>query len=55
MMADWAALWEIERAKNTSRVYGERIGCNTDNSYKLVECLIKGRSYGEIANQEIEV
>ncbi|CAG0888223.1 unnamed protein product [Darwinula stevensoni] len=54
MMADWGALWEVERAKNTSRVYGERIGCNTDNSYKLVECLIKGRSYGEIANQEIE-
>ncbi len=54
-LADWAALVDIERARNTSRVYADRIGCPNDNAFKLVDCLRKGRSYHELAYQEIEV
>ncbi|CAG0897419.1 unnamed protein product, partial [Cyprideis torosa] len=53
LLADWAGIRDVEIVRNTSRVYGERMGCSTEHTYKLVECLVKGRSYDEIANMEI--
>ncbi|CAG0925165.1 unnamed protein product [Notodromas monacha] len=54
-LADWAAIKLPEQARNTSRVYAARIACPNDNAFKLVDCLKKGRSFNELANQEIEV
>ncbi|CAG0921836.1 unnamed protein product [Notodromas monacha] len=53
-LADWAAIKLPEQARNTSRVYAARIACPNDNAFKLVDCLKKGRSFNELANQEIE-
>ena len=39
---------------NTSMVYGERIGCTIESSWKLVDCVRKGRSFGELANIEFK-
>ena len=35
-------------------VYGERIGCTIESSWKLVDCVRKGRSFGELANIEFK-
>ena len=53
-LADWAAIYDIWRVQNTSRIFGEKIGCNIDTSYKLLNCL-KGRSDVEIGNVEFKV
>ena len=42
------------RAMNNSRVYGERIGCTIDNSWKLVDCIRRGRSFAELTNVEFK-
>ena len=39
---------------NNSRVYGERIGCTIDNSWKLVDCIRRGRSFAELTNVEFK-
>ena len=39
---------------NNSLVYGERIGCTIESSWKLVDCVRKGRSFGELANIEFK-
>ena len=39
---------------NTSMVYGERIGCTIESSWKLVDCIRKGRSWGELASIEFK-
>ena len=31
------------RAMNTSLVFGERVGCTIENSWKLVGCVRRGR------------
>ncbi|KAF0291465.1 Neuroligin-2 [Amphibalanus amphitrite] len=49
-LADWGALSDPERARNTSRVFAERIGCLADTSSKLVNCLMRGRSALEIGD-----
>ncbi|XP_037073982.1 neuroligin-like protein glit-1, partial [Pollicipes pollicipes] len=51
-LADWAAISDLEWARNTSRVFGERIGCLADTSAKLVNCLSRGRSALEIGDVE---
>ncbi len=51
-LAEWAAFTDKFRAMNTSLVYGERIGCNIDNSWKLVDCIRRGRSFAELTNIE---
>ena len=51
---DWAAINDKFRAMNTSMVYGERIGCTIESSWKLVDCVRKGRSFGELANIEFK-
>ena len=51
---DWAAINDKFRAMNNSMVYGERIGCTIESSWKLVDCVRKGRSFGELANIEFK-
>lgn len=53
-LADWAAINDKFRAMNTSMVYGERIGCTIDNSWKLVDCIRRGRSFAELTNVEFK-
>ncbi|EFX72170.1 hypothetical protein DAPPUDRAFT_308571 [Daphnia pulex] len=48
-LADWAAVQDLLRVQNTSRVYGERLGCLVDQSHKLIECL-RSRSFEELGN-----
>lgn len=40
------------RAQNTSRVFGQLLGCSIESSWKLVNCLKQGRSYYELGNAE---
>ncbi|KAG8232919.1 hypothetical protein J437_LFUL011028 [Ladona fulva] len=51
-MADWALTMDKYRAQNTSIVFGQLLGCPTESSWKLVNCLTKGRSFYEIGNTE---
>ena len=53
-LADWAALEDVYRMDNTSRVYGERLGCVTNKPYKLIECL-RTRSFEEMGNVRFTV
>ena len=53
-LADWAAVQDLLRMQNTSRVYGERLGCVVDKSHKLVECL-RSRSFEELGNVRLTV
>jgi neuroligin len=53
-LADWAAIQDLFRVQNTSRVYGERMGCVVDKSYKLIECL-RSRSFEEMGNVRFAV
>ncbi|XP_071543797.1 cholinesterase isoform X2 [Panulirus ornatus] len=51
-LADWAALNDVYRVQNTSRVYGLQVGCTVESSYKLLQCLNR-RSYEELASAPI--
>nr|XP_045612917.1 neuroligin-like protein glit-1 isoform X1 [Procambarus clarkii] len=51
-LADWAALDDVYRVQNTSRVYGLGVGCTVESSYKLLQCLNR-RSYEELASAPI--
>lgn len=51
-VADWALIVDKYRAQNTSRVFGQLIGCSIESSWKLVNCLKQGRSYYELGNAE---
>ena len=53
-LADWAAINDKFRAMNTSQVFGERVGCTIDNSWKLVDCVRRGRSAAELTNIEFK-
>ena len=53
-LADWAAFNDKFRAMNTSLVFGERVGCTIDNSWKLVDCVRRGRSFAELTNIEFK-
>ena len=53
-LADWAVYNDKFRAMNTSLVYGERIGCTIDHSFKLVDCIKRGRSFHELTNIEFK-
>ncbi|CAB4065562.1 Esterase FE4,Venom carboxylesterase-6,Carboxylesterase 3 [Lepeophtheirus salmonis] len=52
--ADWATIRDKFRAMNTSLVFGERVGCTIDSSWKLVDCLRKGRKFHDLANIEFK-
>lgn len=54
-LADWALIIDKYRAQNTSRVYAQHLGCNIESSYKLVDCLRRGRNFYELGNTEFEV
>lgn len=49
--ADWALIVDKYRAQNTSRVYGQLLGCAIESSWKLLNCL-KQRSFYELGNAE---
>ena len=51
-LADWALIIDPYRAQNTSRVFGMMLGCSIENSWKLVDCLYRGRSHSELGNAE---
>lgn len=53
-LADWAAIDDIYRVQNTSRVYGLEVGCSVESSYKLMQCLNR-RNYEELASAPIVV
>lgn len=53
-LADWAAVEDLLRVQNTSRVYGERLGCVVEKSHKLIECL-RSRSFDELGNVRLTV
>ncbi|XP_037079345.1 neuroligin-3-like [Pollicipes pollicipes] len=53
-LAEWAAIYDEYRVQNTSRIFGDKIGCISDSSYKLLNCLNKGRSAIEIGNVEFK-
>lgn len=50
--ADWALILDKYRAQNTSRVYGQLLGCSIESSWKLITCLREGRSFYELGNAE---
>lgn len=54
-LADWGLIIDQYRAQNTSRVFGMLMGCSIDNSWKLVDCLRRGRSAFELGNAEFHV
>ncbi|KAJ8687074.1 hypothetical protein QAD02_022868 [Eretmocerus hayati] len=49
-VADWALIVDKYRVQNTSRVFAETLGCSIESSWRLVQCLKKGRSFYEIGN-----
>ncbi|XP_065165136.1 neuroligin-2 isoform X3 [Atheta coriaria] len=51
-LADWALISDLYRAQNTSRVFGQLIGCSIESSWKLVNCLKHGRSANDLGNTE---
>jgi hypothetical protein len=51
-LADWAVFNDKFRAMNTSLVFGERIGCTIESSWKLVDCVKRGRYIGGPTNIE---
>ncbi|XP_044588308.1 acetylcholinesterase isoform X1 [Cotesia glomerata] len=53
-LADWAFIVDKYRVQNTSRVYGESLGCNIVNSQELFNCLYTGRSYLDHGNSELQ-
>lgn len=53
-LADWAVFVDKFRAMNTSKVFGERVGCTIDSSWQLVDCIRKGRSFHELTNIEFK-
>ncbi|KAL7040598.1 hypothetical protein ACKWTF_000454 [Chironomus riparius] len=53
-LADQAFIVDRYRAQNTSRVFGQLVGCPIDSSWKLVNCLSKSRSIYELGNAEFQ-
>lgn len=53
-LADWALIVDKYRVQNTSRVYGEMLGCPIESSYRLVQCLKTSRSFYELGNGELK-
>ncbi|XP_048508756.1 cholinesterase isoform X1 [Athalia rosae] len=53
-LADWAIIPDKYRAQNTSRVYGELVGCPIESSWKLVQCLKDSRGAIDLSNSEFK-
>lgn len=51
-LADWALTVDKYRAQNTSRVFGQQVGCSIETSWKLLQCLKFSRNAYEIGNAE---
>ncbi|XP_066246935.1 cholinesterase isoform X1 [Euwallacea similis] len=50
--ADWSMIFDKYRVQNTSLVFGKQIGCPTESSWRLMNCLQNSRSAFEIGNVE---
>lgn len=48
-LADWALIKDRWRALNTTKVYAAHIGCSTESTWKIVDCLKRSRSYLELS------
>ncbi|XP_046479601.1 cholinesterase isoform X1 [Neodiprion pinetum] len=53
-LAEWAIIPDKYRVQNTSRVYGEMLGCSIETSWKLVQCLRDSRSANDLGNSEFQ-
>lgn len=51
-LSDWGIIIDQYRAVNTSRVFGQVMGCSIEPAWKLVDCLRRGRSAIELGNAE---
>ncbi|XP_075229827.1 carboxyl ester lipase-like protein Gli isoform X2 [Lycorma delicatula] len=54
VLSDWALIIDKYRAQNTSRVFAQHLGCSIENSYKLVDCLKRARSFFEIGGAKFQ-
>lgn len=54
VLADWAMIEDKFRVQNTSVVFGRMLGCPTDSSWRLLNCLRQGRSFYELGNAEFQ-
>lgn len=54
-LSDWGIIIDQYRAVNTSRVFGQVMGCSIEPAWKLVDCLRRGRSAIELGNAEFHV
>ncbi|XP_077292242.1 carboxyl ester lipase-like protein Gli [Arctopsyche grandis] len=52
-LAEWSMIIDKYRAQNTSRVYGQLLGCSIESSWKLINCL-KQRNFYELGNAEFQ-
>uniref|UniRef100_A0A8D8YR27 Neuroligin-2 n=1 Tax=Cacopsylla melanoneura TaxID=428564 RepID=A0A8D8YR27_9HEMI len=48
--ADWALIQDKWRVQNTSRLFAQHLGCSSESSWKIVDCLKRGRSSIELGN-----
>ncbi|KAI5712649.1 hypothetical protein M8J75_010218 [Diaphorina citri] len=48
--ADWALIQDRWRVQNTSRLFAQHLGCSFESSWKIVDCLKRGRSSLELGN-----
>lgn len=53
-VADWALIQDRWRAENTSKVFAKSLGCSTESSWKLFDCL-KRRSYIDLGEVDFRV
>ncbi|KAL5236265.1 hypothetical protein ACI65C_003675 [Semiaphis heraclei] len=49
-VADWALIKDKWRALNTTKVFAAHIGCSTESTWKIVDCLKRGRSFLELGS-----
>ncbi|XP_044741551.1 neuroligin-4, X-linked isoform X2 [Chrysoperla carnea] len=52
-VADWAFIVDRYRAQNTSKVFGLKVGCSIESSWKLINCLKRSRHFSKIGNAEL--
>lgn len=53
-VADWGIITSLERARNTSRVFAENVGCDATSTSRLVSCL-RNRSPRELTEFSVKV
>ncbi|KAG1665144.1 Neuroligin-4, X-linked [Nymphon striatum] len=54
MLAEWAVTLDPEFSRNTTKLYGEKVGCSSSSSFGIVTCL-KNRKPAELANAIFQI